>query len=101
MDCDYHLAHDRNHWAITGGSSGADWSFTVAWMRSDRLRKVLVFGSSWPQVRGVDYEQLIGWWRPHDNRFSSNLRVVAALAKGGYDMRLVPADLDSVWSAQA
>jgi enterochelin esterase family protein len=75
------------------------------------LRKLLIFESSWPLVRGADYERLIsgtppkplrvfmhastrdiGWWRPRDNWFSSNLRVAAALAERGYDLRLVLGD---------
>ena len=67
--------------------------------------------SSTPQVRGADYDQLImvtppkpirvfmhastrdiGWWRPADNWFSSNLRVAAALADRGYDLRFVLGD---------
>ena len=34
----------------------------------------------------------IGWWRPADNWFSSNLRVAAALADRGYDLRCVLGD---------
>lgn len=34
----------------------------------------------------------IGWWRPENNWFSSNLRVAAALAERGYDLRLVLGD---------
>jgi enterochelin esterase family protein len=108
---DYRIRDDPEQWAVVGGSSGGDCSFTVAWLRPDRFRKVLIFESSWPQVRGADYEQLIletrpkpirvfmhastrdiGWWRPADNWFSSNLRVAAALAERGYDMRLVLGD---------
>lgn len=108
---DYMVTEDPDQWAAVGGSSGGDCSFTVAWLRPDRFRKVLIFESSWPQVRGADYEQLImetppkpirvfmqastrdiGWWRPADNWFSSNLRVAAALAERGYDMRLVLGD---------
>ncbi len=108
---EYRITDDPDRWAIAGGSSGGDCSFTVAWMCPDRFRKVLIFESSWPQVRGADYEQLImgteakplrvfmqastrdiGWWRPTLNWFSSNLRVAAALAERGYDMRLVLGD---------
>ena len=108
---DYHIAEDPERWAVAGGSSGGDCSFTVAWMRPDRFRKVLIFESSWPQVRGADYERLIletppkplrvfmhgasrdiGWWRAEDNWFSSNLRVAAALAERGYDLRFVLGD---------
>ncbi|MDQ3106496.1 MAG: hypothetical protein M3Q68_01655 [Actinomycetota bacterium] len=88
-----------------------DCAFTVAWMRPDTFRNVLNFESSWPQVRGANYEQLIletapkplrifmhastraiGWWRAENNWFSSNLRVAAALAYRGCDLRLVLGD---------
>ena len=107
----YQITDDPDRWALMGGSSGGDCSFTVAWMRPDRFRKVLIFESSWPQVRGAEYEQLIletepkplrvfmqassrdiGWWRPTNNWFASNLRVAAALVERGYDMRLVLGD---------
>lgn len=108
---DYRIADDPGSWAVVGGSSGGDCSFTVAWMRPDKFRRVLIFESSWPQVRGADYERLImetppkpirvfmqastrdiGWWRPDNNWFSSNLRIAAALAERGYDLRLVLGD---------
>lgn len=108
---DYRIAEDPARWAIAGGSSGGDCSFTVAWMRPDRFRKVLIFESSWPQVRGADYERLIletppkplrvfmhaasrdiRWGRAENNWFSSNLRVAAALAERGYDLRFVLGD---------
>ena len=108
---DYRIADDPNRWAVVGGSSGGDCSFTVAWMRPDKFGKVLIFESSWPQVRGADYERLImetppkpirvfmqastrdiGWWRGDNNWFSSNLRIAAALAERGYDLRLVVGD---------
>ena len=108
---EYVVTEDPDRWAVVGGSSGGDCSFTVAWMRPDRFRKVLIFESSWPQVRGADYEQLIlatppkplrvflhastrdiGWWRPAENWFSSNLRIAAALAERGYDLRFVLGD---------
>lgn len=107
----YRVSEDPERWAVAGGSSGGDCSFTVAWMRPDRFRKVLIFESSWPRVRGADYERLIletepkplkvfmqaatrdiGWWRSRDNWFSSNLRVAAALAERGYDLRFVLGD---------
>lgn len=107
----HRVSTDPDRWAVAGGSSGGDCSFTVAWMRPDRFHKVLMFESSWPQVRGADYEKLIlesdpkplkvfmqaatrdiGWWRPRDNWFSSNLRIAAALAERGYDLRFVLGD---------
>lgn len=108
---DYRITDEPDRWAIAGGSSGGNCSFTVAWMRPDKFRKVLIFLSSWPQVRGADYERLImdtppkplrvfmqastrdlGCWRAENNWFSSNLRVAAALADRGYDMRFVLGD---------
>lgn len=84
--CGYMVTEAPEQWAVVGGSSEGACSFTVAWLRPGRFRKVLIFESSWPQVRGADYEQLImetppkpipvfmqastrdiGWWRPAGN----------------------------------
>ena len=107
----YRISDDPERRAVCGGSSGGNGSFTVAWRRPDEFRRVLIFESSWPQVRGADYERLIleappkplrvflqastrdlGWWRAERNWFSSNLRIAAALAERGYDLRFVLGD---------
>lgn len=108
----YLIADDPAQWAIGGGSSGGSCAFIAAWMRPDRFRRVLSFLGSFPQVRsGERYPEMI-WHAPkkplrvflqaatHDlnsdaaerNWFSANLRVAAALAERGYDLRLVLGD---------
>jgi len=72
---DYRVAEDPGALGRGRGQLGGDCSFTVAWMRPERFGKVLIFASSCPQVRGVDYEQLImesppnpsgsSWRAPH------------------------------------
>ena len=111
LQSSYRVSANPEKWAVVGGSSGGNCSFTVAWNRPDRFGRVVMFESSWPQVRGADFERLIretdrrpikvfmqaatrdiGWWRPKDNWFSSNLRIGAALAERGYDLRFVLGD---------
>jgi enterochelin esterase-like enzyme len=106
------ITDDPEQWAIGGGSSGGSCAFTVAWMRPDRFRRVLCFLGSFAQTRGGDrYPELIAdtpkkplrvflqaatrdlnWDAAEFNWFSTNLRVAAALAERGYDLRLVLGD---------
>ena len=108
----YLIADDPDQWAIGGGSSGGSCAFTVAWMQPDRFRRVLCFSGSFAQIRGGNpYLELIeeapqkplrvflqaatrdlNWDSPDRNWFSSNLRIAAALAERGYDLRLVLGD---------
>ncbi len=108
----YRVTHDPDRWAVAGGSSGGSCAFTVAWMRPDRFRRVLSFLGSFAQIRGGNpYPELIRDTLPkplrvflqaatrdlnHDaperNWLSANLRVAAALAERGYDLRLVLGD---------
>lgn len=108
----YLIADDPDRWAIGGGSSGGSCAFTVAWMRPDRFRRVLSLLGSFAQLRGGNrYPELIqntppkllriflqaatrdlNWDAAELNWFSANLRVAAALAEGGYDLRLVLGD---------
>ena len=101
-----------DQWAIGGGSSGGSCAFTVAWTRPDRFRRVLSFLGSFAQIRGGNpYPDLIhdippkplrvflqaatrdlNWDADELNWFSANLRVAAALADRGYDLRLVLGD---------
>jgi enterochelin esterase-like enzyme len=109
---EYSVTDDPDRWAICGGSSGANCALTVAWLRSDRFRKVMSFLGSFEQIEGGNpYPRLIAktprkplrlflqagtrdlyWNEPVFNWFSSNLRVAAALAERGYDLRLVLGD---------
>src|SRR5919201_3254369 len=108
----YLVTDDPDRWAIAGGSSGGSCAFTVAWMRPDRFRRVLSFLGSFAQLRGGNrYPELIrdtpkkplrvflqaatrdlNWDAAEGNWFSANLRVAAALAERGYDLRLVLGD---------
>jgi enterochelin esterase-like enzyme len=108
----YRVTDDPDQWAVGGGSSGGSCAFTVAWMRPDRFRRVLSFLGSFAQIRGGNpYPELIcdtpkkplriflqaatrdlNWDAAELNWFSANLRVAAALAERGYDLRLVLGD---------
>ena len=108
----YLITDDADQWAIGGGSSGGSCAFTVAWTRPDRFRRVLSFLGSFAQIRGGNrYPELIhdtpkkplrvflqaatrdlNWDAAEFNWFSTNLRVAAALAERGYDLRLVLGD---------
>jgi enterochelin esterase-like enzyme len=105
----YTISDDPERWAICGGSSGGNCSFTAAWLRPDRFRRVICFNSSFVQMPGGNpYPELIPtvsrkplrifmaashrdlqWNEPEWNWLSSNLRVASALAESGYDFRLV------------
>jgi enterochelin esterase-like enzyme len=108
----YLITDDPDQWAIGGGSSGGSCALTVAWTRPDRFRRVLSFLGSFAQIRGGNrYPELIhdtpkkplrvflqaatrdlNWDAAELNWFSANLRVAAALAERGYDLRLVLGD---------
>jgi enterochelin esterase family protein len=108
----FRIADDPNRWAIAGGSSGGSCAFTVAWLNPDRFRRVLCFNGSFAQIPGGNpYLELIehtpakplriflqastrdlNWNSAERNWFSTNLRMAAALAERGYDLRLVVGD---------
>lgn len=97
---------------ICGGSSGGNAAFTAAWTRPDEFARVIAFNASFPQMPGGNpYPALLetepprdlrillhaahrdlGWNQRDDNWFAENLRVAAALARAGYDLRLVLGD---------
>jgi enterochelin esterase-like enzyme len=108
----YLITDDPDQWAVGGGSSGGSCAFTVAWSRPDRFRRVLSLLGSFAQMRGGNpYLDLIrdaptkplriflqaatrdlNWDAAELNWFGTNLRVAAALAERGYDVRLVLGD---------
>jgi enterochelin esterase-like enzyme len=112
VEASYSITEDPDHWAICGGSAGGNCALTVAWHRPDRFRRVLSFQGSFEQIPGGNpYPRLVSetprkplriflsaetrdlhWNEPLFNWFSSNLRVAAALAERGYDVRLVVGD---------
>jgi enterochelin esterase-like enzyme len=93
-------------WAIAGGSSGGICSFTVAWEKPDKFRKVLSWVGSFVDLRGGDvYPSLIraGERKPIriylldgendlDNKFGNwpiaNKQMAAALKFKDYDFRI-------------
>ncbi|MDQ2737109.1 MAG: alpha/beta hydrolase-fold protein [Actinomycetota bacterium] len=113
---DWALTSDPHETAIVGGSSGGCCAFTTAWMRPDRFGKVAGFLSSFVQVGdhlpdGNPYPDLIrstprrdtrvflqaghrdlNWDQPTRNWLAENLKVAAALAEAGYDVRLILTD---------
>jgi enterochelin esterase family protein len=108
----YRIADDPERWAIAGGSSGGNCAFTAAWLRPDRFRRVISFLGSFAQMEGGNpYPELIlasgtkplrvflqaatrdlNFDAPARNWFAENLRVAAALAERGYDLRFVLGD---------
>ena len=107
----YLITDDPDQWAIGGGSSGGSCAFTVAWMRPHRFHRVFSSLGSFAQVRGGNrYPELIHEtekkplrvflhaasrdlnWGADRNWFAANLRVAAALAERGYDLRVVVGD---------
>ena len=108
----YAVTDDPNQRAIGGMSSGGICAFTVAWERPDAFRRVLSYLGSFTDIRGGHrYPDLIrqtarkplrvflqaatrdlNWDAPNDNWFTANLKVAAALAERGYDLRLVAGD---------
>lgn len=108
----YSITDNPDQWGICGGSSGGNCALTVAWHRPDRFRRVISLQGSFEQIpNGNPYPRLIPktprkplriflaaetrdayYDEPLFNWFSSNLRVAAALAERGYDLRLVVGD---------
>lgn len=110
---EHHLLSERAaDRGICGGSSGGNAAFTAAWSRPDRFGRVIAFNASFAQMPGGNpYPALLasgpprplrillqaahrdlGWNERTGNWFAENLRVAAALAEAGYDMRLVVGD---------
>ncbi len=106
------ISDDPDRWGICGGSSGGNCALTAAWLRPDAFRRVICCLSSFTQMPGGNpFPELIPsvprkplrifmqaghrdlqWNEPESNWLASNLRVAAALAEGGYDVRLVLGD---------
>lgn len=97
---------------ICGGSSGGNAAFTAAWRRPDTFGKVIAYNASFAQMpQGNPYPKLLtagaqlpirvflhaaqrdlGCNQREMNWFAENLETAAALARGGYDARLVVGD---------
>ena len=108
----YRIADDPEQWAICGGSAGSNCALTVAWLRTDRFRRVVSFNGSFDQIEGGNpYLSLIPktprkplriflqaatrdlyYNEAVFNWYSTNLRMAAVLAERAYDFRLVLGD---------
>lgn len=106
------LTDDPRLRGICGGSSGGNGAFTAAWQRPDGIRRAIAFNASFAQIPGGNpYPALIaagerrplrlmlhaahrdiGWNDPEWNWFAENLETAAALARAGFDVRLVVGD---------
>lgn len=106
------VTDDPERWVVCGGSSGGNAAFTAAWLRPDRFRRAVCYLSSFAQMPGGNpYPELLArtprkplhvflqaghrdlnWNAPTRNWLAENLRVGAALAEAGYDVRLVLGD---------
>lgn len=108
----YVISDDPAMHGICGGSSGGNAAFTAAWKRPDEFARVIAYLSSFAQMPGGNpYPELLsttppkalriflqaghrddGWNQPEMNWLAENLSVAAALARAGYDFRLVLGD---------
>lgn len=108
----HRLTDDPAQRGICGGSSGGNAAFTAAWQRPDVFGKVIAYNASFAQMpQGNPYPQLLaehaqrplrvllhaaqrdlGWDQREMNWFAENLETAAALARAGYDARLVVGD---------
>mgnify|MGYP001224225655 CR=1 FL=1 len=97
---------------ICGGSSGGNAAMTAAWTRPNGIGRLIAFNASFAQVPGGNpYPALIAseprkplrillhaahrdlnWNCADYNWFAENLETAAALARAGYDFRLVTGD---------
>ncbi|MCR2814705.1 alpha/beta hydrolase [Microbacterium jiangjiandongii] len=97
---------------ICGGSSGGNAAVTAAWCRPDGIGRVIGFNASFAQMPGGNpfpallktepprptriflhaAHRDLNWNAPQDNWFAENLETAAALARAGYDFRLVVGD---------
>jgi enterochelin esterase family protein len=105
----YAISEDPALHGICGGSSGGNAAFTAAWERPDEFTRVIAYLSSFAQMPGGNpYPELLaatppkalrillqaghrddGWNQREMNWLAENLSVAAALARAGYDFRLV------------
>lgn len=114
VEGEYVIADDPDRRGICGGSSGGTCALTAAWHRPDEFRRAISLQGSFVQIPGGNpYPDLIPrspkkplriflgaeshdlrWNEREGNFFSSNLRVAAAFAEEGYDVRLIVGDAE-------
>lgn len=108
----FRISTDPTMRGICGGSSGGNAAFTAAWMRPDGFGRAIAFNSSFAQMPGGNpYPALLAseqrrssrvllhaahhdlnWNARNENWFAENLETAAALARAGYDFRLIVGD---------
>ncbi|RYG78689.1 hypothetical protein EU513_03260 [Yimella sp. RIT 621] len=106
------LGDDPRDRALCGGSSGGNACFTAAWHRPEEFARVVAFSASFAQMPGgnpypvriareprkalrvflVAEHRDLQWNEPRMNWFAESLETAAALARKGYDVRLVLGD---------
>jgi enterochelin esterase family protein len=106
------ISSDPTMRGICGGSSGGDAAVTAVWSRPDGFGRAIAFNASFAQIPGGNpYPALLkseprrsmrlflhaahrdlNWNAADDNWFAENLETAAALARAGYDFRLVVGD---------
>lgn len=106
------ISEDPMMRGICGGSSGGDAAMTAAWSRPDGFGRVITFNASFAQIPGGNpYPAVLAsathrplrvflhaahrdlnWNAREHNWFAENLETAAALARAGYDFRLVVGD---------
>lgn len=112
VEARYAISSDPRMRGICGGSSGGDAAMTAAWTRPDGIRRVIALNASFAQMPGGNpYPALLAseprkplrvllhaahrdlnWDQAEHNWFAENLETAAALARAGYDFRLVTGD---------
>lgn len=108
----FRISSDPTGRGICGGSSGGNAAFTAAWWRPDGFGRVIAFNASFAQMPGGNpYPSLLAsgedrairiflqaahrdldWDRRDGNWFAETLDTASALARAGYDFRLVVGD---------
>ncbi|KQS09940.1 enterochelin esterase [Curtobacterium sp. Leaf183] len=108
----WRIASDPMLRGICGGSSGGNAALTAAWTRPDGFGRVIAFNPSFAQMPGGNpYPTLLAsvphrptrvflhaanrdlhWDQPEENWFAESLDTASALARAGWDFRLVVGD---------
>lgn len=112
VEARFRISSDPRMRGICGGSSGGNAALTAAWWRTDGFGRVITFNASFAQMPGGNpYPSLLAngdaraitiflqaahrdlnWDQREDNWFAENLDTASALARAGYDVRLVVGD---------
>lgn len=105
----FRISSDPKLRGICGGSSGGNAALTAAWTHPNDISRVIAFNPSFAQMPGgnpfprlSETEQRktlrvllhaahrdLNWNQREENWFAESLETAAALARAGYDLRLV------------